>query len=56
VSDEDFTFSKNNITIYFDAYEMGSYSLGEPVISIPINQIKELIDHNGPVKFTFDNS
>jgi len=53
LEDEEFTFDKKNLTLYFGMYEIGSAYIGSPEIIIPIEEIRDFYDPSGPLESVF---
>jgi len=46
---QDFYIVDNNLIIYFQLYELAPYFYGFPLFSIPIQDIEDIINDNGPL-------
>jgi len=46
-----FTFNGNTLDIIFNLYQVGPYIWGFQTVSIPLKNIKKMLDENGPLGF-----
>jgi len=51
INNEKFAYDKNNLFIYFSMYEIGSASIGEPIVTVPLNDVLDIINPKGPLGF-----